>query len=249
MLYVGIAFILGFLVEKERKQHRDLVRAESLAAVGQVVSEVAHDMKTPLMAIGGFAVQVSKKFPQNDSNQKKLEVVIQETARLEAMIREMLDFGRPLELQRAKIDLNELLRESMDVAQAMARKAGVELNADLSLSVPSLLLDAPKVKKVLFNLLTNAIQASPAGECVLVRTCLDKKAVLFEVTDCGCGIEEEDRESVFHPFFSTKKGGTGLGLGIVKKIVDTHGGEASFHPNPEKGVTFTMRFPLSEAKR
>ncbi len=244
LLYIIIALILGSLVEKERKKHRALLQAEGLAAIGRAISEVAHDMKTPLMAIGGFANQVSRKLPQDDPNQKKLDVVIQETARLESMVKAMLDFGRPLEIQPAKISLNELVLESIEVAQPVARKTGVELKADLEQSLPSPLLDGPRIKQVLLNLMTNAVHASPAGERVLVRTRLERNVVVLEVVDRGCGITEEHRESVFHPFFSTKKGGTGLGLGIVKKIAEAHRGEVSFRPNPGKGVTFSVRFPF-----
>ena len=222
VLYIINAFIIGYLVEKERKKHRALLQAERLAAIGRSISEVAHDMKTPLMAIGGFANQVSRKLPQDDPNQKKLDVVIQETARLESMVKAMLDFGRPMEIQPTKISLNELVLESIEVTQAVARKTGVELKADLEQSLPFLLLDGPRIKQVLLNLMTNAVHASPAGEPVLVRTRLERNVVVLEVVDRGCGITEEHRESVFHPFFSTKKGGTGLGLGIVKKIAEAH---------------------------
>ena len=243
-LYIVIAVILGVLVEKERKRHRALLRAESLAAVGKAVSEVAHDMKTPLMAIGGFANQVSRKLGHDDPNRNKLDIVVQETARLESMVKEMLDFGRSLELQPTKTSLNELVRESMDVAQPMAREAMVKLEADLEPSLPSLLVDIPRIKQVVLNLITNAVQASPAGELVMIKTHLSRNGVVLEVIDCGCGIKEQDRERVFHPFFSTKKGGTGLGLGIVQKIVEAHGGEVSFRSNPQTGVTFIVRLPL-----
>ena len=244
VLYIVIALILGYLVEKERKKHKALVRAESLAAVGKEVSEIAHDMKTPLMAIGGFANQVFEKLEQSDPNQKKLDIVIQETARLESMVKEMLDFGKPLQLKPSKIDFNELVLESIKVAQPMAKKNGVRLETDLEHSLPSVSLDAPRVRQVILNLITNAVQASPNGENVLVRNRMDNPWVILEVVDCGCGITKEHHESIFHPFFSTKDGGTGLGLGIVKKIVESHGGDISFHPNPEKGVTFTVKLPF-----
>jgi signal transduction histidine kinase len=228
VLYIIIAFILGSLVEKERKKHRDLLQAESLAAVGKALSEIAHDMKTPLMAIGGFANQVSRKLRHEDPNRKKLEVVIQETARLESMVKQILDFGRPLEIQPTEISLNELVMKTVEVAEPVARKSEVELKTDLEPSLPLLLLDGPRMEQVILNLVTNAVQASPAGERVLVRTHLESGEVLLKVADCGCGITEEHRDNVFHPFFSTKKTGTGLGLGIVKKIVEAHGGDVSF---------------------
>jgi two-component system sensor histidine kinase HydH len=243
-LYIGVAFILGFLVERERKKQRVLVRVRSLAAVGKAVSEIAHDMKTPLMAIGGFAKQVSKKLEPDNPDRKKLGLVIQETAHLESMVREMLDFGKPVELQFTEIDFNELVSESLIVAQPMAKEHGVELETDLAPALPSVVLDAPRVKQILLNLITNAIQASHTGDHVRVCTSLNSLGIVLEVTDHGGGIAEKYRESIFHPFFSTKKEGTGLGLGIVKKIVETHGGDVSFRVNQEKGVTFTVRLPL-----
>jgi signal transduction histidine kinase len=243
-LYIVIAMILGYLVEKERKKHKALSRAESLAAVGRAVSEIAHDMKTPLMAIGGFANQVAKKLEQHDPNQKKLGIVIQEAVRLESMVKEMLDFGKPLQLNPSKTDINELVLESIKVAQPMAKKNGVKLETDLEPSLPSFLFDATRIKQAILNLITNAVQASETGEHVLIRSRMENPRVILEVVDCGCGIVKENHESIFHPFFSTKDGGTGLGLGIVKKIVENHGGDISFHPNPEKGVTFTVRLPF-----
>jgi len=244
VLYIGIALILGFLVERERKRQGALVRVRSLAAVGKAVSEIAHDMKTPLMAIGGFAEQVFKKLEPDNPDRKKLGLVIQETAHLESMVKEMLDFGKPVELQFTEIDFNELVSDSVGVSQPMAKENGVGLETDLSPSLPSVVLDAPKVRQVLLNLITNAIQASTVGDRVWVCTSLNSLGVVLEVSDHGGGIAKEYRENIFDPFFSTKRGGTGLGLGIVKKIVETHGGDVSFRANHEKGVTFTVRLPL-----
>ena len=113
-----------------------------------------------------------------------------------------------------------------------------------SYSLPSVVLDAPRARQILLNLITNAIQASHAGDRVRVSTGLNSIGIVLEVADHGEGIAKEYRESIFHPFFSTKKEGAGLGLGIVKKIVETHGGDVSFRVNQEKGVTFTVQLPL-----
>ncbi len=243
VLYVVIGLILGLLVEKEKKRHIALLNTERLAAVGNAVAEIAHDMRTPLMAIGGFAGLLSRKL-NDDASQKKLDLIIQETSRLESMVSEMLDFGKPLELELTKANLNEVVQEAIQVAYPMARKAGVELEADLEPSSPSLLLDSYRLKQILLNLVSNAIQASPAGERVLVKTRLVGNQILLEVADCGCGIEQEASKSIFLPFFSKRKQGTGLGLAIVRKIVEAHDGEVSFDPNKEKGVTFTVRLPI-----
>ncbi len=243
-IYLVIAFVIGYLAERERKKRSELVRTGSLAAVGTAVAEVAHDMKTPLVAIGGLAAQVSRGLQPDDPDRRKLDLVIHETARLESMVKEMLDFGRPLELQTAEANLNDLILELTDMTHVVAENAKVKLETDLDPSLPPLMLDASRIKQVLLNLITNAVQASPPGERIRVRTWRGRKDAVLEVADGGPGIKEKDRGMIFTPFFSTRRGGTGLGLAIVKKIVEAHRGKIFFHPNPEKGVTFVVQFPL-----
>jgi two-component system sensor histidine kinase HydH len=242
--YMAFALTAGILVERERKKNIALLQAESLAAVGRTVSEVAHDMKAPLMAIGGFANQVSRELDQEDPKQKKLLVVVQETARLESMVKEMLDFGRPMEIKPEKTDLNVLVGETIQASGPVAEKLRVDLKTDLEPSLPPLSMDRQKFKQVLLNLTVNALEASPPGETVILKTTKEIRCATLNVIDRGSGINMEDSGKVFHPFFSKKKGGTGLGLPIVKKIVQAHEGEISFHRNAEVGITFTVKLPL-----
>jgi two-component system sensor histidine kinase HydH len=243
ILFVVSAFILGLLVEREKKAHKARLEAERLACIGKAVSEVAHDMKTPLMAIGGFTSQVARTLGGDDPNRKKLGIVLQESTRLESMVKEMLDFGKPLEVHFSEANLNRIALDCIEISKLVAKEAGVELESCFDSTLPLMPLDAARMKQVILNLMTNAIQASPVGEKITVRTMRENRGVLLSVSDCGCGIEQKDHEGMFQPFFSTKKGGTGLGLPIVKKIVEAHGGDVSFHPNPRKGVTFTVLLP------
>ncbi len=242
-LFVFIALTLGYLSEKEKKEHAARIEAEKLAAIGKAVSEIAHDMKSPLVAIGGFANQVFRKLSGDESSQKKLQVVLKETKKLEEMVKDMLEFGRPLELRRSRASLNDLTTETLEAAKPIAAKAGIELNTDLDKSLPLLDLDVSKMEKVLMNLVVNAIEASQPDKEVLVRTRSSKLQVFLEIEDHGHGIPEEDRDNVFQPFFSRKKGGTGLGLANVKKIVEAHGGKITFHPNKDQGTTFVISLP------
>ena len=107
ILFIFIALVLGYLAQKERQKHEELTRSENLAAIGRALSEVAHDMKTPLIAIGGFSRQVYSRTDPCDTNRKKLDFVIQETTHLETMVERMLNFGRPIESKRSKLDLNQ----------------------------------------------------------------------------------------------------------------------------------------------
>ncbi|MFO7462266.1 MAG: ATP-binding protein [Desulfatiglandales bacterium] len=248
-LYVFIALTLGFLAERQQREHAAKIETERFAAIGRAVSEIAHDMKSPLMAIGGFVSQVSRKLSGDEASLNKLQVVIRETARLEGMVKEMLDFGRPFELVPSQGSLNDLVEETVEVSKPIAGKAGVELRAEVDRSMPSLELDATRLRQVLMNLITNAIQSSSSGEEILVRTRRSKLEEIVEITDCGCGIPEGEREKIFQPFFSTKKEGTGLGLATAKKIVEAHGGRITFHPNKDKGTTFVVALPTRRPER
>jgi two-component system sensor histidine kinase HydH len=244
VLYVFIALIVGYLAERERKEQAARRQAESLASIGRAVSEIAHDMKSPLMAIGGFTSQVSRKLSPDDPNRKKLDMVVDETARLESMVKEMLDFGRPLQLQPSMESLNNLASECIELGHSIAETHEVVIKMEFDPQLPLQPLDRNRIKQVIVNLITNAIQASSSGKIVWVRTRKGSKEAVLEVADCGCGIREEDQEKIFEPFFTTKKDGTGLGLPIVKKIVDAHGGNISLYSNPEGGITFNIRLPL-----
>lgn len=246
LLYIAMGVLLAVLIERERNRQRALIEAKSLAAIGRTVSEIAHDMKTPLMAIGGYAKLISKKLPGDDPARAKLDIIIKETAHMEAMIKEMLDFSRPISLQPAPLELNQLIRDALEVVQPMAENMGVKLSSRLPDSALHVLVDTTKMRQVLVNLLTNAVQASASGELVTVDSYRRRDRVVVEISDCGCGIPGDIADAIFHPFFSTKERGTGLGLSVVKRIVEAHEGTVTFDNNPDQGVTFFIELPLAE---
>lgn len=254
ILYNFVAFILGTLKDRELREQKRARDAESLAAMGKALSGVAHDMKTPLMAIGGFAGQVAKKLgaiqscPENfpvllKEIESKLAIVAEETRRLESMVKDMLDFSRPLELHRLGVDLNHLIKECLPVVEDIAQKREVPVLDDLSEKPVNVSCDAMRMKQVIINLLTNAIHVSPVGEPVRISSRIENGTFTIEVADHGPGIPEEKREEVFLPFVTFKKEGTGLGLSIVKKIVEAHEGRVEILDNAEGGLTFRVSVP------
>ena len=130
---------------------------------------------------------------------------------MESMVKDMLDFARPLDLRLAPADVNQLLRESLEVAQDLAREQGVTMETQLGADIPLTPLDAGRMKQVLINLVINAIQASPEGETVMVRSALGERNITIEVVDHGGGIPPDQKENIFVPFFTTKKEGVGIG--------------------------------------
>lgn len=243
VLFMFIAFVLGHLVEKERRRHRELLQAGSFAAMGKAVSEVAHDMKTSLVAIGGLAHHLAKHPEKRQNSQEKLDLIAKEATRLEMMVREMLDFGKELELHPAPTNMNQLVQETVNLADTMARDAGVEVRVETDETVNGLSVDGMKIRQLLLNLISNAIQACSPESKVTVTTKRSQDYLLLQVSDEGCGIDVDDRDKIFDPFFTKRKKGTGLGLAIVKRIADAHGADISVENNIPRGTTITISLP------
>jgi two-component system, NtrC family, sensor histidine kinase HydH len=243
VLFNGLALILGVLRDRQRSEQKRLRESENLASIGSAMSSVAHDMKTPLIAIGGFSRQVQKDLDPKHPGFRKLEIVLQETRRLEGMMRDMLDFARPLQLERKEENLANFLRECISLVEEEAQKKKVSLQPSLDHDIPPVLLDAMRLKRAIINILTNAVQASPAGESVSIHTYKEGKRIVLSISNRGTGIPKEHMEKIFHPFFTTKKEGTGLGLPISKKILEAHGGDLTAKNDPQRGVTFLLFLP------
>jgi len=254
--YFMVALIVGWLSDRQRLQQKRLSQSERLAAVGQAMAGVAHDMKTPLIAIGGFTNLVKTKIRKVRLDEESFEVfakdaedklliVLKESRRLENMVKDMLDFSRPLELQKSKENVDELVSECVALVSGQAEEKRVRVVAVQGNGFAPVSLDATRIKQALINLLMNAIQASPEGETVTVRSYRNGRSLTIDVTDCGCGIPMNKREEIFSPFFTTKKEGTGLGLPLVIKIIEAHEGRLQIVDNPEKGITFRVLVPIS----
>ncbi len=242
-LYNLSAIIIGLLKEREAIAREKLLKTESLAAMGKSLAAVAHDIKAPLVVIGGFARQLKKKFTDHDPNHEKLNIIIQETEHLEKMMHNMLDFSKPLALELAQGDINEIVEESKKIVSENARKKAVTIDCKCAPDLPAVAIDVIRIQEAIVNLAMNAVEASPEGERVTLSTSVDDKRVIIEVVDCGSGLKRELRTQVFDPFFTTKKEGTGLGLAIVKKIVEEHKGSLELVDNLPKGMIFRIMLP------
>lgn len=234
-------------IMQREKAEKSLRESESLAAMGRAMAAVAHDMKTPLIAIGGFASLALKHIENGSPIRDKLEIVVKETRRMENMVKSLLDFSRPLKLDRTEGDLASLAAECITIVTplAWARKVLIHSRFDRCVAA-AVRLDFMRMKQVLINLLSNAIDASQEGGEVVIECALKQDKLSISVIDSGCGIAADKKDEIFSPFYTTKKGGTGLGLPIVKKIVEAHLGYIEVLDNPDKGMTFRMELPISE---
>ena len=179
---------------------------------------------------------------EGSGDRSKLEIVISEVRRLEAMLKDILDFSKPLELDKSFQDVNGLILESLLMVDDVARERELKIETHFA-DLPPVFCDPTRIKQIIINLVMNAIQASPPGRTVSVSTGIRGKRLLIDVTDCGCGVPVQKRDEIFTPFVSTKKEGTGLGLAISKKIVEAHKGDIQVLSNAEEGATLRVSFP------
>ncbi len=229
---------------RELKENRDrLIRAEKLAAVGEMSATVAHGIRNPLVAIGrGFARRLFKNESKEGNNKKYLQIIVEEIDRLEMLLSELLSFVRPQKLRLEKISLNEVIEKSLQIFAFEFEKRNVVMEKDLS-PVPKLEIDSGQFNRVLQNMFNNAMDAMPEGGRLRIVTGMKDSFIRLSISDTGIGIPEEDLENVFHPFFTSKSTGTGLGLAVCNQIISIHNGHISLTRNEEQGMTFNIYLP------
>ncbi len=218
-----------------------LAQNERLAKLGQTVAEINHEIKNPLIMIGGFARQLLKK-ARDEKDMAKLTIIVDEVTRLEHLLASLKELYKPPQLNLAGISLNELLEEVVDLAHSYSGGKGIDIRFVPTIDV-EVEVDREKIKQVLLNLVKNGIEATPSGGKVVLSTRVQEKLVEVDVTDTGEGIPEEIKKRIFLPFFTTKEQGTGLGLCISKRIIEDHPG-CSFQLDSEegKGTVATIGF-------
>jgi PAS domain S-box-containing protein len=226
-----------------------LVHAEKMAAVGQLVSGVAHEVNNPLTAILGFADLLLENPELPETARKDLRVILQEAQRTKQIVQNLLSFARQMPPQRNPVQLNMILRRTIQLRSYDFNSHGVEIVEHLDEGLPEVIGDAHQLQQVFLNILNNAYDAvHEAGRPARIEIMTTKAGKTVEVSfrDNGYGISQPDR--IFDPFFTTKEvgKGTGLGLSICYGIVKEHGGEILCHNNADgQGATFIVRFPAA----
>lgn len=246
LLFNLIGPLVGVLRERSQRQQEANQKLQALATLGETVSSVAHEMKNMLLPIRGFL----RRIRENQSSPVKvasyLEIVDQESANLEKMVKDMLAFGRFAPLKKEEVEVSALVEDIRQVVDEEFRENGVRLVCKCQDGIKGVSLDREKVRHALANLLQNALQVTPKGKEVRLLVRLDKGLLHMVVEDEGSGIPKENLERIFQPFFTTKPQGTGLGLAITHRIVKDHGGDIRVESAQGTGARFTMSFPISE---
>jgi two-component system, LuxR family, sensor kinase FixL len=229
-------------MSSQKELEEKYLQAERLAAVGQTVAQVAHEIKNPLLIIGGFSQQIRKRI-EDETCLQKLDLILNEVGRLEKLVMNLGDFTKHYKIMKRPADMNAVLMDVLNIVAAMYPPDRYCFVADLDSELPEISCDSDKLKQVFMNVIINAAEAMEKGGTVTVATERWSEGIEVRIHDEGVGISEEDRLRIFEPFYTTRKRGSGLGLSISYKIVEAHRGDIKALSAPGQGTTFVINLP------
>jgi PAS domain S-box-containing protein len=220
--------------------------SERLAALGRVTAGVAHEVKNPLNSMRLWIENLKEAVPQEQEVARQgLKILDSEIDRLDRVVRTFLDFNRPVELRLEETSLGELLLEVVAVAQPQINKSGVRATLECAEDVPPVRADRPLLKQALLNLVLNACEAMPEGGALTLAVRAAGDRAQITITDAGRGIPPEYHGKIFQLYFTTRPGGSGIGLATTFRIVQMHGGSIDFTSEVGRGTSFTIELPAS----
>ncbi|RLB86344.1 MAG: hypothetical protein DRH15_01825 [Deltaproteobacteria bacterium] len=229
-------------VSVQRQLEKKLLRSERLAAVGQAVAHVAHEIKNPLMIIGGFSHQLKKSIDDAGAL-RKLDMIFDEVRRLEKLVRNLGDFTKEYRLVKRLSDINSVIRDVLRIMEEVYSEDKYRFEENLAEGLREIYCDPDKLKQVFMNIIANGIEAMEEGGRIIVSTADLGDAVEIRISDEGVGIEESKLLHIFEPFYTTREKGSGLGLSISYRIVEAHGGDIWAESRLGEGTTFVIRLP------
>ena len=252
----GMAIENSILYNKIEDANRQLCEAqesllqkERLAAIGEMAAGIAHELKGPLVSIGGFAGRLTRKLPHDSSEWGHADLIVREVLRLESILSEILLFSKKATICYTRCNLADIVKDSLAVVGPPLEEKQISVTTRFSRRKLQLLGDGQQLKQVFINIILNAIDAMGSGGKLAVHAApeeLDgKEAVSVKISDTGGGIPIEALSSIFTPFYTTKQNGTGLGLPIANRIITNHGGKIQIVNNPGHGVEFKVILPTN----
>ncbi|MBN1794070.1 MAG: GAF domain-containing protein [Candidatus Omnitrophica bacterium] len=219
-----------------------LIESEKLAAMGKLSAGIAHEIRNPLTSIKVLVHSLGERLSE-DSAKEDIRVVEEEIERVNQIISKFLDFSKPRQPSFSPVEVNQVVRETLSLIAVEAEERNIWLAEELN-KLPEIEADKKQLKQVLLNLLLNAMQAMPEGGRLTVITSYHDTFIEITVSDEGAGIPDAIKEKLFEPFFTTREEGIGLGLSIVKRIVDEHDGYIAVKDNKPRGARFCIALPV-----
>ncbi len=225
---------------------RELREKENLALIGEVVSSIAHSLSNPLNIISGNADYLLTNKSENSEDYEELKTIADETTRIAKSLRGLLNFSRPIIMEKAECNINEIIKQAIDKAGYLEGNKDIEIDFKPAGNLPGLYADSAQLEELILNLITNSIQSISEKGKIHINIKPDNSSISVFISDNGQGIPKENIGRIFEPFFSSKGygKGTGLGLSIAKRIVTAHGGKINVVSEVGKGTTFSITIPF-----
>ncbi len=241
---IGMTVIMNHLEEKRRLEE-SILRAKRLTELGEMAAGVAHEIRNPLASIKGYAQYARTNFTKDEQTYQDLSVILDEVSRLDLIVERFMGFALPKKPDKKWIPMEELIDETIKLMKSDFQKAKVSLRV-ISSAKRNLYIDSGQIKQVLINIMINGIQASKAGDEIVVRTTASEgeNCFIIEIIDQGTGISDDQVDKIFTPFFTTKEKGSGLGLSISSRIIQNHGGTLEIDRTQRQGVNVLIKLPL-----
>ncbi len=232
-----------------RSLHEQLVQSEKMAALGAMMAEITHEIRNPLVSIGGFTRRLAKKMQTGDEK-KYIDIILSEVSRLEGIIHDNLSYIKEMAPQLAATDINSLLEEIFTLYEDELAQRRIRVEKDFSPRLPRLMIDPQQIKQAVINILKNAMEAMENGGTLTIRTYTvdDAREAAIEFGDTGPGVSSKAMHNIFNPYYTTKTRGTGLGLPITNRIIKAHEGRIELRNKDTGGAVFTIKLPLPEMK-
>jgi two-component system sensor histidine kinase HydH len=262
IVFFLVGTVTGVLADRGMRQRRELAalnrelqdsfeqvkRADRLSAIGQLSASLAHEIRNPLASIDGATNLIESDQTPQEMRKASLAIIRKEVQRLNRLLTDLLDFARPRKPEFQAVHPGRLIDATIALVGHSAQQKGITLRKEEGVTLPAFECDPEQMKQVILNLTINAVQAMPgAGEIVLAAR-QRESSIVISVRDQGPGIDDEALDKIFNPFYTTKDGGTGLGLSVVYQIVTQHGGVMTAERNREGGMTFALAIPLEQRR-
>jgi len=234
-------------ITKSKELERLAIQQEKMISLGRVASGIAHEIRNPLSGINIILDAVKENLKEVEEVEELIDEAKAATGKISAVIKKVLDFARPVTPRMNLIDINETIRVALSSSEADLQQSGIVLESDLESDLPEIYADRQLLEQVVLNLISNATEAMeeiPVEKKIFIASCKERTHVVIKVCDSGHGIYPDERERVFEPFYTKKRGGSGIGLSICRRIIQDHAGTISINDSDLGGAEFTIRIPI-----
>lgn len=248
-LYRRLEESFAVTTQELRITQEKLIRTERLASMSNLVQGVAHEIRNPITTIGGFARRIKKELGDNRKLEKYVDIILDETARLEYIVKRVQDFTETQSYSPSPTSIEPLVEEVLNSSMPQANQLGVRIVMEMAPDLPQVRLDSSQLSVALANLVENALEAMPQGGALNLKVLREDRSLVITIKDTGCGIPKDQLTAIYDPFVTSKAKGAGLGLTLVNQVVSNHHGDIRITSEVQKGTVVIIRLPLDAAVR